>query len=695
MQGKTVLLALACAASLSACKRAADDSQTRAAAAPAAAWTLDESKLTPVIGFSTADLDTSKKACDDFAAYSNDKWLDANPIPADQVWWGPFAALRERSLDVQHQIAEHLAGQATNTGIDKIIADFWTSGMDEQKVEQVGIAPLKERLAAIDALADGAAIAAYLRKIAAEGQNPLFDFAPEADFKNSAQNIAYASQGGLGLPDKTYYFAADKQDIRAAYVAHIAKVLELAGVPADAAAAQAKTVMAFETRLAKVSKSQEDLSRDVALYYHPVTPAEADQLTPNFPWTAFFAAQGVALPAMFSLSMPEFHAEVSKMLADVPAAQWQSYLRYHLVDGASPYLSSAFVTEHFEFHNKTLGGQKEQRARWKRVLGAINTGAGEAMGQLYVKLAFPPESKTRMQQLVANLGTALKARIEKLSWMSDETKQKALAKWQTFMPKIGYPDKWRDWSGLATKPDDYLGNALAAEAFNYRWQLGKIGQPVDRSEWTMTPQTVNAYYNPLQNEIVFPAAILQPPFFDPKADDALVYGAIGSVIGHEMTHGYDDQGARFGPSGNFENWWTHADQKRFEALSQKLIAQFNGYATADGTKVNGRISLGENIADLGGINIAYDALQMADAGQPDPKIDGLTRDQRFFFGYATAWRSRFTPQMEKLVIASDPHAPDRFRAIGAPSNMPAFAAAFDCKPGDAMVRSGERRIAIW
>ncbi|NKF23338.1 M13 family metallopeptidase [Solimonas marina] len=687
------VLALTLATGVVACK-GHDDSTSKAAADPAA-WKLDDSKLTPSISFSPNDLDASKNACTDLAAYVNDKWLAANPIPSDRASWGPFAALAERSLDVRHQIAEHAATEKSPGTIDKIIADFWTSGMDDKKIEQLGISPLKSRLDAIAALSDGKSIADYLRKTAAEGENPLFDFDAEADFKNSSMNIAYATQGGLGLPDRNYYFDDDKKDIREAYEKHIAKVLELSGIDAKDAAEQAKTVMAFETRLAKVSKSQEEMSRDVSLYYNPVSPADADKLTPNFPWTAFFASQGVPAPTMFSLAMPAFHEEVSKMLADVPAAQWQSYLRYHLVDSASPYLSKAFVDEYFEFHRKTLGGQKEQRARWKRVIGAIESNAGEAMGQLYVKVAFPPESKTQMETLVGNLRTALKARIENLSWMSDETKKKALEKWAAFTPKIGYPDKWRDWSGLKTQPDDYLGNALAADKFNYEWQLSKIGKPVDKTEWSMTPQTVNAYYNPLQNEIVFPAAILQPPFFDPNADAAFNYGAIGSVIGHEMTHGYDDQGSRFGPDGNFEDWWTKDDRAKFNALTDKLIAQFNGYTTKDGVKVNGKLTLGENIADLGGINVAYDAMQAATAGQPDDRADDLTRDQRFFIGWATAWRGRYTPELEKVIIASDPHAPDNFRADGPPSNMPVFAQAFDCKAGDPMVRSEKDRISIW
>ena len=686
---RIALPAVAVMLALSGCQKAAD----KVAAAPA--WKLDEAQLTQPFHFSVADLDASKNACTDLAANANDKWLAANPIPADQTSWGAFQLLRDRSLQVQHQLAEQVAAQSGPTGIRKIIADLWATGMDEKRLNEQGIAPLNERLAAIDALTDGASVAAYLRKVSAQGENPLFGFGPEADFKDSTINMAYAEQGGTNLPDREYYFDPAHKAIREAYLKHIAKVLVLSGAAAPDAAQQALDIMKFETRLARASKSREALQRDVSLYYNPVTLAEADKLTPNFPWSAFFASQDLTAPAKFSLAIPAFHQEVSKMLADVPVAQWKSYLRYQLVDGASPFLSDAFVTERFEFYSKTLNGQQEQRPRWKRVLGVLNGSAGEAMGQLYVEVAFPPESHQRMEQLVGNLTAALKTRIEKLTWMSDATKVKAIEKWSKFTPKIGYPSKWREWAGLATSRDSFFGNVMAAEAFNYRWELGKIGKPVDRTEWGMTPQTVNAYYSQQQNEVVFPAAILQPPFFDAKADDALNYGAIGAVIGHELTHGFDDQGSRFGPTGNFEQWWTDADAKKFKALTTKLVQQYNGYSVGPGMQVNGNLTLGENIADLGGLSVAYDALQHATAGQPDPKIDGLTRDQRFFYGWATAWRSAYREQAVKVQLASDPHAPARIRANGTPTNVPAFAAAFGCKDGDAMVNSGEKRVVIW
>ena len=693
-----LLLTLGVTIALAACNRdqaSTADTNTDAATDAPKVLTIDESKLPPVIHFSPDDLDKSKDVCNDFGNYVNGKWLAANPIPADRSSWGPGAVLAERSLAIQHQLAEEAASDTKATGIEKIVGDFWATGMDKDKIDAQGITPLNDRLAEIDALTDPASIAGYLRTSAARGEGFVFSFGPEADFKDSSMNIAYATQGGLGLPDKGYYFDADKKDKLEAYQAHVAKVLELSGVAADAAAEQAKAVVGFETQLAKASKSSEEMSRDVSLYYNPVSPADADKLTPNFSWEEFFKAQGIATPTMFSLAMPDFHAAVSKMIADAPADTWKAYLRFHTVDSASPYLSEPFVQERYEFYSKTMAGQKEQKDRWKRVLGAINDDVGETMGQLYVKVAFPADSKAKMETLVKNLGTALKARIQNLAWMSDDTKKKALEKWATFEPRVGYPDKWRDFSGLETSRDSYIGNALAANAFNYKWELGKIGKPVDKTEWGMTPQTVNAYYNPLANQITFPAAILQPPFFDPDADAAMNYGSIGAVIGHEMTHGYDDQGSRFGPTGNFENWWTPADAKGFTARTDKLVKQFDGYEALPGLHVNGKLTLGENIADLGGLATAFDAMGIATEGQPDPMTDGLTRNQRFFLNFGTSWRSQMTPDVTKLVVASDPHAPPNFRAIGAPANLPAFAAAFSCKPGDAMARGGDEQVVIW
>jgi putative endopeptidase len=693
-----LLLTLAITAALAGCPKdegAANADTTKTEAAPKAGLTLDESKLPPVNRFAMSDLDTTKDACTQFDDYANGKWLAANEIPGDRTSWGAFEMLAERSKAVQRQLAEQAAARTDSTGVEKIVGDFFATGMDEAKINAQGIDPIKSRLAEIDSLGDKAAIADYLRASYARGEGLIFSFGPEADFENSSMNIAYAAQGGLGLPDKAYYFDAKYKDKLAAYEKHAAKVLELSGVPATDAARQAKDIIAFETRLAKVSLSSEELSRNTKLYYNPVSAADADKLSPNFPWTKFFESQGLQAPEKFSLAMPKFHAELSKMMDDVPADQWKSYLRFHTVDSASKYLSDPFVQENFAFYNQAMRGQKEMKERGKRVLDTIEGQVGEAMGQMYVDVAFPPESKARMEELVKNLSAALKTRIEGLAWMGDDTKKKALEKWGTFMPKIGYPDKWRDWNGLATSRDSYIGNVLAANEFNYKWGLGKIGKPVDRTEWGMPPQMVNAYYNPLQNEIVFPAAILQPPFFDPNASDEINYGGIGAVIGHEMTHGYDDQGSQFGPTGNFENWWTNVDATAFGQRTGLLVKQFDAYEAGPGQHVKGNLTLGENIADLGGLATAYDAMKKATAGKPDPMTDGMTRDQRFFLNWATVWRRKMTKEELAVRLETDPHAPANFRAIGAPSNMPAFAAAFSCKAGQPMVRADNQKVVIW
>ena len=650
------------------------------------------------IRFEMAQIDGDVAVCTDLNEFVNKKWLAANPIPGDRVTWGSFEVLGERSLQTTAQLAE-TAAKKTDGAVgtpDRIVGDFWATAMDEAKANALGIKPIQGELDAIAALKQPEDIADFLRTSYAKGQGYVFGFGPSPDFKDSSINIAYVAQAGLGLPDRDYYFDEDKAEQRAAYVKHIAKVLELSGTPAADAAKLSNDVMAFETRLAKVSKSSEELSRDVSLFYNPVSIADADKMTPNFSWTRFFEAQGIEAPKMFSMAIPAFHAEFDKMLTEVPVSTWQAYLRFQAVDGAAPFLSDEFAQENFNFYNKTLRGQKEMQPRWKRSLTAINQQAGEALGQLYVRENFPPESKARMEQLVGNLRDALKVRLEGLEWMSPETKKKALEKWAAFTPKIGYPNKWRDWSGLKTSRESYVGNILAGIEFNYKYNLAKIGKPVDKTEWGMSPQTVNAYYNPQQNEIVFPAAILQPPFFDVKADDALNYGGVGAVIGHEMIHGYDDQGSRFGPNGNFENWWTDADKKGFEELTAKLVAQFNDYEASPGAKVNGNLTLGENIADLGGLAVAYDAMKRAQGpGFKDPMIDGYTQDQRFFMNWGTVWRRHFTPNELAVRLKTDPHAPANFRANGAPSNLTSFSTAFACKPGDPMVRSGEKQINIW
>ena len=684
-------LAVAVAAALSACGK------TESPVAEAA-MKFDLSAIdVPSAAFNVADLDLSASACDDLNAHVNSKWLAANPVPGDRTSWGSFELLGERSLAIQHAIVEQLAAAQPAAGsIEAKIGDVWRTGMDQAAIDAAGLAPLQPTLDGIAALADGAGVAAWLRSQYASGQGGPFSLYANADFKDSQNVIAYAGQGGLGLPEKGYYFDDDKAPIREAYLKYIAQLLELSGTEATAAARQAQAVMDFETRLAKASLSRIEL-RNPALRYNPVSAMQANEVTPNFDWNALFDTLNVPAADKFSLAQPQFFAELNTMLVDTPVEDWQAYLRFHALDDAAPYLAAPFEQASFAFNSQTLRGQKEMQPRWKRVLGSVNNAMGEALGQLYVQAAFPAQSKEQMQQLVDNLSAALKLRLENLDWMGDETKQRALEKWASFTPKIGYPDKWRQWDGLQTGGDSFLANMQAARAFNYRYMLDKIGKPVDRSEWGMTPQTVNAYYNAGKNEIVFPAAILQPPFFDPDADPALNYGGIGAVIGHEMMHGYDDSGSQFDAKGNFDSWWTAADRSAFEQRADQLVTQFDGYEAIPGKHVKGRLTLGENIGDLGGLTVAYDALRKALQDNPEAnvEIDGMSQDQRFFANWATVWRRNFTDGELRVRLETDSHAPANFRANATPSNMPAFAAAFACKLGDRMVRSDEERVVIW
>jgi putative endopeptidase len=664
-------------------------SQAQAGAAEAAKPVYDVHELDPAIS-----------ACQDFNGYANGKWIAANPIPADKTRWGAFDQLREQSLDAQHKLVDAADANADKTAagsIEQKIGWLYRSGMDEATIDKAGFDPIKPDLAAIAKLDDTAGIVAWLGDAYAKGEGQGFRFGSGTDYQDATRQIAFANQGGLGLPTPDYYSKDEHKDIRAAYLVHIAKLFALTGVADTEAKQKADAVLAFETRLAKASLSRVEL-RNPKNRYHFVSVAAANKVTPHLDWGVFFKAVGVPAGNGFSLSQPKFFAEFDAMLADVPAAQWRDYLAFHTIDDASNALSKPFQDENFAFYGQTLNGQPEQRARWKRVLEAVNGGMGEALGQLYVKDYFPPEAKARAQQLVDNVRNALKARIEGLDWMSDATKAKALEKWSTFLPKIGYPDKWRGWDGLEIAPDGYFANLRAANDYNNRYDLDKIGKPTDRYEWNMTPQTVNAYYSSGTNTINFPAAILQPPFFYADGDDAINYGGIGAVIGHEAGHGFDDSGSQFDGAGNNVNWWTQQDRDRFEQRTAKLAAQFDAYvplANHPDNHVNGKLTMGENIGDLGGLNFAYDALQAADGGKPDPMIDGLTRDQRFFLSWARVWRGNIRDKAQLVLLNADPHSPAKFRAIGAPSNMPAFAAAFQCKAGDPMVRGADAKVMIW
>ena len=642
-------------------------------------------------------LDSKINPCQDLFGYVNRIPLASEEIPPDRTSWGTFEQLDERSLIAQHALAEAAAKSKAATGTpEQQVGDFFASGLDEAKIEKLGFDPIKPALKRIDTIKTPDDIAALARDNAADAQRSLFFFSARPDYKNSTTVMAYASQSGLGLPERDYYLKddADSKKIRDAYLVHIANTLILIGTPNADATAQSEQILALETRLAKASLTRLE-QRNPDNQYHPVAIADAEKITPHFSWDKFFGALKVDGVSTFSLSPTRFFAELENMFNDVPVAQWQAYFRFHTADSAAPYLSKAFVDENFVFNGTVLHGQKEIKPRWKRLLEDIDRKLGEPLGQLYVAKNFPPESKARALELVNNLRDALKIRIEKLDWMSDATKKQALEKWASFVPKIGYPDHWRDYSGVTIKRDSYFDNVRALDKFNLAYRAAKVGKPVDRREWGMTPQTVNAQYNPTNNDITFPAAILQPPFFDAKADDALNYGAIGAVIGHEMTHGYDDQGSQFDAQGNYKNWWSDADKKDFKSRTDKLVKQFDDYIAIDNLHVKGALTLGENIADLGGLNVSLDALHTALKKKPQGPIDGFSPEQRFFINFAHVWARQFRPEELKLRLNTDVHAPAQFRAIAAPSNMPAFAQAFQCKAGDAMVRGADTQVKIW
>lgn len=667
------------------------------AGAVALALSLSAAAASNERGLDAANFDASVTACADFYQHANGGWEKNNPIPPAYSSWGLMNELSERNLAVLHDILETAAKAKAEPGsTQQKIGDFYAAAMDEAGIEKAGYAPIQSDLDDIAALKDRKDLVALINRWHANGLSALFGFGKEADLKNSTMNIAYATQGGLGLPDRDYYTKddADSKALRDQYVAHVERMLVLIGTDATQAKADAAAIMALETRLAKASLTKLEL-RDPSKSYNLVEVAAANKATPNFDWSALLAAIDRKDIRTFSLSHPAFFAEMDKALADTPIDAWKAYLRWHLVDTAAPYLSKTFVEADFDFSGRTLRGAKELRPRWKRAVDAVNANLGEALGELFVAKTFPPEAKAEMQTLVQNLLKALKQRLQNLEWMGEATKQEAMAKFATFTPKIGYPDRWRDYSKLEIRKQHYWHNVRAGIAFETRRQFAQIGQPVDKTEWGMLPQTVNAYYNPLANEIVFPAAILQPPYFDLEADAALNYGAIGGVIGHEIMHGFDDQGSQFDAKGNLRMWWTDQDRARFNERTAKLVKQFDGFVAIEDLHVNGKLTLGENIADLGGLLVAYDAWRSATENQRLRPIDGLTPDQRFFHAWAQGWRRQHTDQDLKLRLNTDVHAPAKFRVLGPFANMDSFANAFDCKAGDKMVATPEAKVVIW
>jgi putative endopeptidase len=648
-------------------------------------------------GLDLTDMDPSASACDNFYQFADGGWLKKNPIPPDYPRWGSFDELEERNRESLHQILEKLAsGPPAQPGSEeRKLGDFYASCMDEPAVEAAGLSPLQDELSRIAAISDRASLEAEIARLQERGVNALFQFGSEEDRKNSSQVIAEALQGGLGLPDRDYYTKTDEESktLRGKYAAHVARMLELAGDAPAAAADEAKAVLDFETKLAVPAMTRVE-RRNPENTYHPYRAEDLARLTPRFSWTAYFRAEGVPEAITVNVWQPKFFEAADKLFDSEPLPVWKTYLRWQLLHAAAPTLPKKFVDEDFDFNQKTLQGTEQNLPRWKRCVAATDQAIGMALGKIYVREHFPPAARERADRMVGNLVATLRDDLGRLPWMGAQTREAALEKLDAFAQKIGYPDRWRDYSTLATSRGPYASNALAASVFEFRRDLAKVGKPVDRSDWDMTPPTVNAYYQAARNEIVFPAGILQPPFFDASADDAVNYGGIGGVIGHEMTHGFDDAGRKFDAQGNQRDWWTPEDLKNYEDRARCVEKQFDAYVVEGDLHENGKLVLGEAIADLGGVAIAHRAFLRSLEGKPaPPPIDGLTADQRFFLSWARIWASNIRPEFAKMLTATDPHPMDRYRAIGPASNLPAFMRAFSCKSGDPMVRAD--RCEIW
>ncbi len=656
----------------------------------------DEPKARIARGGIHDGVDPSVRPQDDFFRHVNGGWIARTEIPPDRPMFGSFYQLRDKSEANLRAIIEENAkdsGAAEGSEARKI-GDFYKSFMDEARADSLGKKPIEPDFAKVDAISDKAAFIPALASFQRDGSTGLFMVFVAPDFKKSDQYILYVNQSGLSLPDEAYYREDKFKPIREKFVAHVEKMFELAAVPDPKAAAA--TVLAVETALAK-NHWDRVRSRDRTLTYNKMDRKALDSLSPGVDWNAWFTSYGDARIDDVIVRQPDYLKAISTILAETPLADLKIWLKWHILSTAAPYLSKPFVDEDFAFFHRVLSGIPEMQPRWKRGVASVEGALGEALGKLYVAKHFPPAAKERMKVLVGNLIEAYREEIRSLEWMSAETRKRALEKLAKFTPKIGYTEKWRDYSKLQVDPADAVGNVRRASAFEQARNLAKLGKPVDRVEWGMTPQTVNAYYNPSMNEIVFPAAILQPPFFDMNADDAFNYGAIGAVIGHEIGHGFDDQGSKFDGDGNMINWWTDPDRKEFNSRAKKLIEQYNSYEPKQlpGQKVNGALTIGENIGDLGGLSIAYKAYRRSLKGQEPPVIDGLTGDQRFFIGWALAWRSKGRDAEMARRIATDPHSPAEFRCNGVLRNIPEFYSAFGVKEGDKLWLAPEHRVRIW
>jgi endothelin-converting enzyme/putative endopeptidase len=664
-------------------------------AQPKPAPTESEAAKPPAdVRFSADMLDKSVDPCNDFYAYACSKWVARNPIPADRSSWGRFNELQQRGEYIVRDILEKAAVDGPGRSVsEQKIGDYYTSCMDEAAVEKAGTKPLEHDFHSIAAIRSKEELPKEIVRLHREGTGALFDFDSGADFKNASQIIAQVDQGGLGMPDRDYYFKDDPKsvELRKKYVEHVAKMFVLLGDDEAKAAGEAKVVMDIETGLAKGALDRTS-RRDPQKVYHKLTNTELAALSPSFDWSTYIA--GVGAPRFDSLNVaePEFVKNMQAVIGAHSLDDWKTYLRWHEVHANAPMLPAAFVNENFDFFGKTMTGTKELRPRWKRCVGYTNNDLGELVGQVYVQQTFGAEGKQRTLALVETLEKALGEDIKALSWMGADTKTQALGKLQAITNRIGYPDKWRDYSTLQIVGGDAMGNSQRSNQHDVERRLNKIGKPLDKRDWPYPPMTVNASYNPLENNITFPAGILQAPFYDNRADDAMNFGAIGVVIGHELTHGFDDQGSQFDADGNLRDWWTANDKKQFEERTSCIRDEYGSFVAVDDLKLNGKLTLGENTADNGGMRIAYMAMLNTFAGKEPAPVDGLSAEQRFFLGFANVWCGSYTDALSRMLVTIDPHSPPKNRVNGTISNMPEFRQAYHCPATAPMVNQNACRV---
>ncbi len=648
--------------------------------------------------FSLEYMDRSTDPATDFYRYAAGGWVRDHPVPADKARWGGFDELLERNFYVIRSILEEAAGPPapSDDPVRRQVGDFFASAMDAEQLERLQFRPIDPDLARIEAVASVEELYRVLAAHHAVGGEGFFDSYVYPDKKASGRYAFYLDQGGLSLPDRDYYLDPQFAAVVAAYRAHLERSFRSLGAGPAAAQDAAEAVLGLETELARASRSRTEL-RDEEKNYHRVPVGELVRAHPATPWTQYLADRELGDAPHVIVGQPEFFDAIERGVAAHPLSAWKQYLRWQVLRSSAPFLHAAAEAEWFDFFHRTLLGQEEPEPRWKRAALVIDASLGEALGQLYVERAYPPEANARMRELVDDLRAVFRDRLATRDWMSEATRERALAKFARFYPKVGHPEKFRDYSSVRVDRGDYLGNVRRARAFEVHRQVVRVGQPVDRTEWGMTPPTVNAYFSPVMNEIVFPAGILQPPFFDVTMDDAVNYGGIGAVIGHEITHGYDDQGRKFDAEGNLNDWWTEADAREFERRARQVVEEYNRFQPLPGLAVNGELTLGENLADLGGLSIAFEALERRLARAPAGRrpIDGLSPEQRFFLSWAQAWRQNCREPETRRRIVTDTHAPGPFRAQGAAENLDAFFEAFGIRPGSPMWRPPERRVAIW